>query len=125
MLTILTTIGVILIALFHIWICILETIFWEKPLGLGIFKLDPDLAHKTAAMAANQGLYNAFLSAGLIWSLFASNPTEAFHLKLFFLGCVAVAGIFGAMTVNKQIFLRQGLPAVITLILLMLSSQEI
>ena len=122
MLTTLANIGVILIALFHIWICLLEMVFWQKPLGLKIFKLDADLAKKSAPMAANQGLYNVFLSAGLIWSLLTNSPSEAFHLKVFFLGCVTVAGIFGAMTINKQIFLRQGLPAIITLILLILSN---
>ncbi len=113
---------IFLIANFHLWICIIEMFFWEKPLGRKIFKLDADFSSKTAAFASNQGLYNAFLAAGLFWSLLVYNPVEAFHLKVFFLGCITLAGIFGGFTLNKRIFIRQGMPAFVTLILVLMSN---
>lgn len=110
---------IILIALLHFWFLILEMFLWTKPLGVKIFHLTDEFAQKSAALAMNQGLYNGFLSAGLIWSIFAPAPF-AFELKLFFLSCVLVAGIFGAITVNKHIFWVQGLPALVGLLLLWL-----
>jgi putative membrane protein len=121
MLLTLANIGILIIAIFHLWICMLEMIFWTKPLGLRTFKLQPDVARQSATLAANQGLYNLFLSAGLFWSLFSYGPGEALHLKIFFLGCVAIAGIFGGITANTKILILQGLPAIITLILLVAS----
>ena len=110
-------IGVILTAILHFWFFILEAFLWQKKLGLQVFRMDPDFARKSAALAANQGLYNAFLGAGLIWSLLAGNP-EALHLKLFFLSCVVLAGIYGGISVSFRILLIQALPAGLTLILL-------
>ncbi len=110
--------AIILIAALHIWFCIIEMFLWQKPIGLKAFKLDRDFARKSAKLAANQGLYNLFLSAGLIWSVFSSNPTESFNLKIFFLGCVAIAGVYGGITVSKRIFTIQGLPAILILIYL-------
>jgi putative membrane protein len=118
MLTISVTIGVILTTLLHIWFSVLEIFLWQKPFGCKTFNLDPEFARKSAALAANQGLYNLFLSAGLIWSLLANNPSEAIHLKIFFLSCIAIAGIFGAITVSYKIIFVQALPAILTLILL-------
>ncbi len=113
-------IGVILIALLHVYFCLLETVFWQKPLGMKVFKLDAEFARRTAVLASNQGLYNLFLSAGLIWSLFA-DMTFAFQLQCFFLGCVLVAGIYGGMTANKKILFVQGVPAAVVLGLLLIS----
>lgn len=89
---------------------------WTKPAGLKAFRLTPEYAQQSKAMAANQGLYNGFLAAGLIWSVFHAQPEVAAQLRLFFLGCVLVAGIYGAATVSKKIFYIQGLPAAIALI---------
>jgi len=112
--------GVIIIALLHVYFCLLEMVFWQKPLGMKVFKLDADFAHRSAMLAANQGLYNLFLSAGLIWSLFA-DMAFAFQLQCFFLSCVLIAGIYGGITVNKRIFFVQGVPAAIVLGLLLIS----
>src|SRR5258707_672258 len=110
---------VFLIAILHFWFFLLESLFWQKEIGLKTFKIDRDFARKSAVLAANQGIYNLFLAAGLIFSLFANN-TEAFHLKLFILTCVTIAGIFGGLTANFKIFLIQALPAGLTLIFLCL-----
>lgn len=118
MLTILVNLGVLIVALMHLWFLILEMFMWQKPLGMKVFHLAPEFAEKTAALAANQGLYNGFLFAGLMWSLLSSDALEAPHLKIFFLSCVILAGIFGALTVNRKIFFVQSMPAVITLALL-------
>jgi len=108
---------ILIIATLHVWFAVIEMFLWQKPIGLKAFKLDPEFAARSAKLASNQGLYNLFLSAGLIWSVFATNPSEAFNLKIFFLSCVAIAGIFGGITVSKRIFTIQGLPAILALIL--------
>ena len=102
-----------LVALLHTYFMILEMFLWEKPIGLKTFAMDPEQASRTAVLAANQGLYNGFLVAGLLWSLIQPDPVFARHLALFFLGCVVVAGAYGAYTVNMRIFFIQGLPALI------------
>ena len=118
MMTLIAEIGVALVAALHFWFCILEMFLWQKPLGLKIFKLDKQFAQRSATLAANQGLYNLFLSAGLVWSLLTNDVTQALQLKIFFLGCVVIAGVFGGITVSKRITLVQALPAAITLLLL-------
>lgn len=118
MLTTMINIGIIAIALLHLWFFILETFLWQKPLGQKIFKIEPDFAKRSALLAANQGVYNALLSAGLCWSLINNNQIEALHLKIFFLTCVIVAGSYEAMTVSRRIFYIQALPAIITLVLI-------
>lgn len=116
----LINIGILIVALIHLWFCVLEMFLWQKPLGLKIFKLQPEFAKQSAVLAANQGLYNLFLSAGLIWSLIASDASQAFQLKIFFLCCVLIAGIFGAITASKRIILVvQAMPAVVCLLLLL------
>lgn len=110
--------GVLLIAGLHFWFLILEMFYWQKPLGRKIFRLSPEFAKQSAGLAANQGLYNGFLAAGLLWSLYLNNPVEAFQIKMFFLSCVFIAGTFGALTVSRKIFFIQGLPALIVLLLL-------
>ncbi|WGK65686.1 DUF1304 domain-containing protein [Croceiramulus getboli] len=109
------------IALFHLYICWMEMFAWETR-GRKVFHNFPkELFTPTKAMAANQGLYNAFLSAGLIWTFFIYDLEWSRHIAVFFLGCVAVAGIYGSMTVTKKIFFVQALPALITLILIVLA----
>ena len=103
------------VAVLHAWFLILEMFLWTKPVGLKIFRNTVEHAKASATLAANQGLYNGFLSAGLTWGLLAPTPAEAFAVKNFFLGCVIVAGAFGAATVSKRIFYIQALPAIAAL----------
>ena len=112
-LSVLTSIIVGLVALQHVGFLILEMFLWRKPVGLKVFKQTQAQANSSAVLAANQGLYNGFLAAGLIWSLLMTDPTLERATALFFLSCVAVAGTFGAATVNLRIFFVQALPALI------------
>ena len=110
---------VALVALLHVWFLVLEMFLWDKPLGLKTFRQTPENAAITKVLAANQGLYNGFLAAGLLWGLWlgaAGTP-----VKLFFLGCVVVAGIYGAATVGKKILFIQALPAALAMALLLAS----
>ena len=100
-----------LVALLHGYFLVLEMFLWTKPYGLRVFQLTPEKAQATKSLAANQGLYNGFLAAGLMWGLLLGPDGHA--IKLFFLGCVIVAGIFGAVTVNRKILWVQALPAAI------------
>jgi len=106
---------VALVALLHLYFLILEMYFWEKPLGLRTFGIKPEFAKATRSLAANQGLYNGFLAAGLMWGLILGS--EGYSIKIFFLACVIVAGIFGAVTANRKILYVQALPAFIAMIL--------
>lgn len=112
---------VALVALEHVWFAILEMVLWTKPIGLKTFGKGEKFAKETAALASNQGLYNLFLVAGLLWSLVAGDPL-ARPLKIFFLGCVVVAGIWGGITVTKRIAMIQATPAAIALALVLLAS---
>ena len=105
-----------LVAILHVYFMILEMFLWTKPIGLRTFHLTPELARETAPLAANQGLYNGFLAAGLIWSFFIPSAPEAFRVQVFFLSCVLVAGIFGGLTAKKDILVVQALPGFIALI---------
>ncbi len=107
------------IAVLHLYFLYLEMFAWETPKGLKIFRNDAEFAKKSAVLAANQGLYNGFLAAGLFWAIIASG-NEALHLKVFFLSCVVIAGLYGGITANKKIFFIQGLPAIITLTLILI-----
>ncbi|MES2610811.1 MAG: DUF1304 domain-containing protein [Pseudomonadota bacterium] len=104
-------IAVALVAIEHAYILVLEMFFWNKPLGLKTFNLTQELADATTVLAANQGLYNGFLSAGLFFGLLTNNRV----FKIFFLACVIVAGVFGAATAVPKIFYTQALPAIIAL----------
>ena len=106
-----------LVALLHLYFIALEMFFWTKPLGRKVFNLTTEFAQQSKALAANQGLYNGFLAAGLIWGLIEGGHM-GFHIELFFLACVIVAGIYGAATVNKRIFFFQALPALLALVAL-------
>lgn len=93
---------------------------WTKPLGLKTFRLTKEFAEQSKTLAANQGLYNGFLAAGLLWAFFHPNPEFAQQLRLFFLGCVIVAGVYGAATASKKILYIQALPAILTIIFCLL-----
>jgi len=88
---------------------------WTRPLGLRVFNQSKDKAEASAVLAANQGVYNGFLVAGLLWGLFASDPVYSGQILVFFLGCVSVAGVYGGYSVNKRIFVVQAAPALIAL----------
>ncbi len=98
----------------HGYFLILEMFLWEKPAGRKSFRTTAEFAAQSKTLAANQGLYNGFLAAGLIWGIFAGDA-----VKIFFLSCVIIAGLFGAYTVSKRIFYIQALPAIIGLVLLL------
>lgn len=109
-----------LVALLHVHFLVLEMFLWDKPFGRRTFRLTSEFAAASKSLAANQGLYNGFLAAGLLWGLFLGDAGTA--IKLFFLGCVVVAGVFGAATVSRKILLVQALPGVIALALVWLSA---
>lgn len=100
-----------LVALTHVGFLILEMFFWDHPVGRKIFSMTPEVSASSAVLAMNQGLYNGFLAAGLVWGLWAGRR----DIKLFFLGCVVVAGVFGGITAKPTILFTQALPALIAL----------
>jgi len=104
---------VALVAILHLGFLILEMFLWTSPFGLRTFQISAEVAASSAVLAANQGLYNGFLAAGLVWGLVARNG--GFSIQVFFLCCVVVAGLFGAYTATPAILLIQALPAAIAL----------
>ena len=116
----LTNISIALVAALHVLFLVLEMFLWKKPFGRKVFGLSREQANQTAALAANQGLYNGFLAAGLCWGLM--NGADGKDTVIFFLGCVIVAGIFGAFTANRSILWIQALPGAIALALVLLPS---
>lgn len=102
-----------LVALLHIYFLVLEMFLWDTSFGHKAFALTPQFAAESKTLAANQGLYNGFLAAGLIWGICIGDG--GFPIKLFFLSCVIIAGIFGAMTVSRKIFFVQAVPAIIAI----------
>lgn len=113
------TLAVGFVAALHFYILVLEMFLWDKPRGLKAFNLTPERAAMTKSLAANQGLYNGFLAAGLSYGLVLGSSGTAF--KVFFLSCVIVAGMFGGLTVGKKILFIQAFPALIALALVLLS----
>lgn len=114
-------IGIGLIALLHLYFLWLEMFAWETR-GKKVFKSFPEhLFTPTKTLAANQGLYNGFLAAGLLWTYCIETLEWQRYIALFFLGCVAIAGIYGAVTASKKIFYIQALPALITIVLILIS----
>jgi len=109
--------AVALVALLHAGFLVLEMFLWDKPLGLRVFGHSPEAARASKVLAANQGLYNGFLAAGLAWGL-ALGPAGT-AIKAFFLGCAIVAGIFGGVTASRAILFVQALPAAVALALLL------
>lgn len=113
---ILANVAVAFVAFLHLVFLVLEMFLWTKPTGRRIFGLSKELAEASKSLAANQGLYNGFLAAGLVWSLFAG-----FEAKVFFLACVIIAGIFGAITAKRTILWVQALPGAVALALVVLA----
>ena len=107
------------IALLHAYFLVLEMFLWTKPAGRRAFGLTAEFAEQSKVLAANQGLYNGFLAAGLIWGL--SLGLAGFGIKIFFLACVLIAGLFGGFTASRKILWLQALPAVIALVLLLVA----
>ncbi|WP_266169985.1 DUF1304 domain-containing protein [Dyella subtropica] len=110
------SIVIALVALLHLWFLVLEMFLWDKPAGRRAFGLTPEFATQSKVLAANQGLYNGFLAAGLIWGLFLG--AQGLQVKCFFLACVLIAGIYGGLTASRKILWIQAAPAALGLILL-------
>ncbi len=108
------------VALSHLGFLVLEMFFWDHPVGRRIFGMTPEVSAGSAALAANQGLYNGFLAAGLLWALWADRR----ELKVFFLGCVIVAGVFGGLTAKTSILFTQALPAAFALALVWVAARR-
>jgi len=106
---------VAVVALLHVGFLVLEMFLWTKPVGRRVFGLPPEFMTASASLAANQGLYNGFLAAGLAWGLILG--PAGFGVKVFFLSCVVVAGVFGAATARRSILWIQAMPAVVALVL--------
>jgi putative membrane protein len=102
---------VVVVALLHLYFLVLEMFLWTRPAGLKVFRQTPEQAAQSKVLAANQGLYNGFLAAGLLYGV----ATGSREFCLFFLACVVVAGAYGAMTVNRRIFFVQALPALLAI----------
>jgi putative membrane protein len=107
-----------LVALLHLAFLVLEMFLWDKPFGRKVFRQTPEFARASKALAANQGLYNGFLAAGLAWGLIAGSQP----FKVFFLACVIVAGAYGAWSVSRRILWVQALPGAVALVLVLASS---
>jgi putative membrane protein len=110
---------VALVAALHVYFLVLEMFLWKTPFGRRTFGTTAELAQATAGLAANQGLYNGFLAAGLLWSLWLG--AAGWSIAVFFLSCVVVAGVFGAATANRKILFVQALPGAVALLLVLLS----
>ncbi|MFF8103410.1 DUF1304 domain-containing protein [Streptomyces sp. NPDC014986] len=109
-----------LVAALHVYILVLEMFLWERKPGRSLSGFDAELARASAPLAANQGLYNGFLAAGLIWGLIAGDPT-GFRVQVFFLVCVLVAGLYGGATANRRILIAQALPGALALAAVLLA----
>lgn len=109
-----------LVAFAHVGFMVLEMFFWDHPVGRKIFNMTPEVSSSSAVLAMNQGLYNGFLAAGLVWGLWTGRK----DVKVFFLSCVLVAGIFGAATAKITILFTQALPALIALALVLMGSKD-
>jgi len=118
-LSIIANVAVGVVALMHVYFLVLEMFLWDKPAGLRAFGQTIETAKASKVLAANQGLYNGFLAAGLIWGLVLGD--DGTSVKIFFLSCVLVAGLYGGATADRKILLVQALPAAIALVLVLLS----
>ncbi len=119
--SVIANVFVALVALLHAYFLVLEMFLWTKPQGLKTFGNTPQKAQETAVLAANQGLYNGFLVAGLVWGLVHPTPAIGFQIKVFFLLCVIVAGLYGGYSVKPKIIYVQAAPALIAFILVWLA----
>ena len=120
--TIISNIAVALVAVLHLYFLVLEMFLWTTPRGMKSFGTTKEFADSSKVLAANQGLYNGFLAAGLFWSLLYPDPIVGRQIQLFFLACVLVAGVYGGLTAKRSILWVQGLPALIALIAVLLAS---
>ncbi|KPI01810.1 protein of unknown function DUF1304 [Actinobacteria bacterium OK074] len=118
--SIIATVAVLAIAVLHVYIAVLEMFLWTTPRARAAFGTDPDFAEATKTLAANQGLYNGFLAAGLVWGAVADDPV-GFQTSVFFLLCVAVAGAYGAATASRKILFVQTVPALVALALVLIA----
>ncbi|MGX5098621.1 DUF1304 domain-containing protein [Enterobacter cloacae] len=114
----LATVLIVVVALIHLYILVLEMFLWNTRTGHKAFNLSPEFARETRVLAANQGLYNGFLAAGLLWSLWLGE--QGIHVAIFFLVCVLVAGLFGAATASRKILYVQAIPALAALLALLI-----
>jgi putative membrane protein len=110
-----------LVALLHVYFLVLEMFLWTRPAGRRAFGTTREFAEASKSLAANQGLYNGFLAAGLLWAL--TRGADGYALQVFFLGCVIVAGVFGAATASRKILYVQALPAAVALAVTVLASR--
>jgi putative membrane protein len=117
----LAAVMVIVVAVLHLYILVLEMFWWRTPRGLRSFGMTQEVADSSAKLAANQGLYNGFLAAGLLWGLLAYGIVGGRAILTFFLACVIVAGLYGGLTVSRRIILIQSVPAAAALVLVWLS----
>lgn len=115
--TILANALVVIVALLHLGFLALEMFFWDHPFGRKRFRMTPEYSKASASLAANQGLYNGFLAAGLLWGLIAGGTS----IKIFFLSCVVIAGIYGGLTTRRTILYIQALPGLLALIAVFLA----
>lgn len=115
----LTTIAICIVIILHLLFLVLEMFLWNTPAGRKIFGLSEDFAKQSAMLAANQGLYNGFLAVGLLWGLIS---TGGFDALIFFLGCIIIAGLYGAITASSLILFIQALPAAVAMLLLILNN---
>jgi putative membrane protein len=111
------------VAALHAYFLVLEMFFWTQPLGLRVFNMTAQKAQDSAVLAANQGLYNGFLAAGLLYGIFAANAAVGFQFKVFFLLCVIAAGLYGGYSVSPRIIYIQAVPAVIALLFVWLANR--
>jgi putative membrane protein len=119
--TLVANVLVLLVVAIHIYIVVLEMFLWRTERGMQAFGTDQAFADRSAPLAANQGLYNGFLVAGLVWGLIAADPV-GFQVKVFFLACVVVAGLYGAATVNRRILFVQAVPAALALVAVLVAA---
>jgi len=110
------------VAIQHLGFLVLEMFLWQTPAGMRVFGMTPEVAAQSAVLAANQGLYNGFLAAGLLWGLV--DKRDGFRIKAFFLLCVIVAGVFGGLTAKPSILVVQGAPAFVALLLLLFHRRQ-
>lgn len=119
--TVLAAVFVVIVAVLHAGFLVLEMFLWRRPFGLRTFHMTQGAADSSAVLASNQGLYNGFLAAGLLWGLIAYGVVPGRAILTFFLACVIIAGLYGAATVSRRIALIQSLPAAVALALVWLS----
>ena len=115
--TLLANVLIVIVALLHVGFLVLEMFFWDHPFGRKRFHMTPEYSRASASLAANQGLYNGFLAAGLVWGLITGDTS----IKIFFLICVLIAGLYGGITTRRTILYIQALPALIALLALYLA----